>query len=250
MIQKVDFRPEYESPFDNRILDAFQHEPSVLQEAALIKEQYDARIKRIMAQHDIDTEFEVWSAFVMKHNNEKRDYTFAEELGQVMTAVRDDFRKACSVKAGGNFPELIQPFAAAMYTVTAQQVQAAVNTCKQDMPLMSFPWLFDRELGKIASGHLHTRESIQRVQGIPKRTHRKPAPLEDGDAIETPGGFVHRGDVVKLFGDNHDGIQAPKQEPQIVSDATADGSAPTAMARLTKFWDGNDSEEDEDSEEA
>ena len=167
MVELVDFSPQYETPFDPRILEAYCLDDGILLEAAEMKAQYDAAVKRIMAQHAISTEFEVWSAFVLGHNFEKKDFTFAEELGRVTSALKESFRRMCIQKAGGS--ENIGPLVAAIYTVTAKQVRDAVKKCRKKttnldvedllidvdskaMPLMSFPWIFDRELAKIASG--------------------------------------------------------------------------------------------------
>jgi RNA-dependent RNA polymerase len=167
MVELVDFSPEYETPFDSRILEAYCLNESILSEAAEMKAQYDDAIKRIMAQHAIGTEFEVWSAFVLSHNFEKKDFTFAEELGRVTSALKENFRRMFIQKAGG--AEKIGPLVAATYTITAKQVRAAVEKYRKKstnlddadlpidfnlkaMPLMSFPWIFDRELAKIAAG--------------------------------------------------------------------------------------------------
>lgn len=166
LVELVDFSPEYETPFDSRIIEAYCLDESILSVAAEMKAQYDDTIKRIMAQHAISTEFEVWSVFVLSHNFEKKDFTFAEELGRVISALKEHFRRMCIQKAGGD--EKIGPLVAAIYTITAKQVRAAVEKYRKKstdvdvadlhfdvdskvMPLMSFPWIFDRELAKIAA---------------------------------------------------------------------------------------------------
>ncbi|KAF2653945.1 RdRP-domain-containing protein [Lophiostoma macrostomum CBS 122681] len=167
-VKLVDFVPQTRHHFDSRILSAFELDDRVLQAAASIKSNYDETIKRLMAKHGIQTEFEVWSIFVLTHNQESRDYKFAEEFGQTMDAIKDKFRQACREAAGVssalNFGKLA-PFVAAMYTVTAREMEAAIKECQEtktvggklvpkrdpgDMPLISFPWLFVGELGRIA----------------------------------------------------------------------------------------------------
>lgn len=174
MVEVVNFSPEYETPFDSRILEAYCLDENILSEAAKMKAQYDDSIKRIMAQHEIGTEFEVWSVFVLSHNFEKKDFTFAEELGRVTSALRESFRRMCIQKAGG--ADNIGPLVAAIYTVTAKQVRAAVEEYRRRstgvdvgdllidvdskaMPLMSFPWIFDRELAKIAASSGNASEA-------------------------------------------------------------------------------------------
>jgi hypothetical protein len=180
-----------------------------------------------MAQHAIATEFEVWSAFVLDHNQEKKDYTFAEELGQLALAAKDSFRKACIEVAGGNESHKLSPFVAAMYTVTAQEVEKAVEECSQttdvggkevnvrtlepsQMPLMSFPWIFDKELGTIATKVQSERRNLSvPQQGVQKRFHsRKQATqssiVEDNVALKE--GVLHRGELLKLFDDAYSDV--------------------------------------------
>ncbi|QDS67978.1 hypothetical protein FKW77_009170 [Venturia effusa] len=220
MVKLVDFVPDYSAPFDERVLQAHEISEETLQRAAVIKEQYDTDIRRIMAQHDIDTEFEVWSTFVMSHNGEKRDYSFAEELGQIVTSIKAKYREICIKAAGGDFFETLQPFVAAMYKATQRQMRAALDECEstklvggvevpvrnvdgKSMPLMSFPWIFDRELGKIASGNFFSRESVARQQGVQKRSTKRTAAAAAGpgnpDAIETADGVVPKGEVIDFF---------------------------------------------------
>jgi RNA-dependent RNA polymerase len=227
MVKLVDFVPHYAAPFDQRVLRAHDVSEEMLQRVAEIKEQYDTDIRRIMAQHDIDTEFEVWSTFVMSHNGEKRDYSFAEELGQIVASIKGKYRDICIKNAGGDFFETLQPFVTAMYKVTERQMQDALEECQKTklvggievpvrnmdskgMPLMSFPWLFDRELGKIASGNFYSRESVIRQQGMPKRTTKRAhvAGLDIADTIETADGFVPKGELIDFFHKDKDAEKA------------------------------------------
>ncbi|KAL9029678.1 MAG: hypothetical protein Q9196_002102 [Gyalolechia fulgens] len=164
-VERVDFVPIFDAPFDNRILGAYSIEEAMLDEAAVLKRQYDAAIRRIMAQHDIKTEFEVWSTFVMSHSMASNDYKFHEEIGRISMALKDRFRALCYEKAGGKNFEVLGPFVAAMYMVTKEEICEAVANAKTreieaanmraaSMPLMSFPWLFQGILGKIANGSL------------------------------------------------------------------------------------------------
>ena len=162
MVETITFSPRIETPFDARILSAYNLEEDILQKAKEIKAEYDAAIKRIMAQHAIATEFEVWSTFCLSHNFDKKDFTFAEELGRTTSAVKDRFRKVCITQAGGRDFEHLAPFVAAMYEITAREVTEAINTQKGTdntadkgsivLPFISFPWIFHSELGKIANG--------------------------------------------------------------------------------------------------
>lgn len=164
-VERVDFVPVFDVPFDNRILGAYNIDKTMLEAAAVLKRQYDAAIRRIMAQHDIHSEFEVWSTFVMSHSKASNDYKFHEEIGRISMALKDRFRALCYEKAGGKHFEVLGPFVTAMYIVTKEEISEAVLNAKTrgietanlraaSMPLMSFPWLFQGVLGKIANGAL------------------------------------------------------------------------------------------------
>lgn len=158
-VERVDFVPVFDSPFDERVLRAYQIDSKILGSAAVLKRQYDTATRRIMAQHAIKTEFEVWSTFVMHHSKASNDYKFHEEIGRISLALKDRFREECYKAAGSKGFETLGPFVAAMYTVTADEVSQAVREMKETetdikadkMPLMSFPWLFKEVLGRIAN---------------------------------------------------------------------------------------------------
>ena len=106
-----------------------------------------------------------------------------------------------------------------MYTVTAQEMDTALQQCRETkivggqevpvrpmdpehMPLMSFPWLFPSELGKIATGSTVMRqlEPIQTHQGLPHRG-KKPVgsdPEAAVGAVETATGVTHYGELLNL----------------------------------------------------
>jgi RNA-dependent RNA polymerase len=238
-VELVDFKPRYENRFDSRILNAFELDEAILQTAAMLKSQYDAAISRLMAKHGIRTEFEVWSVFVLAHNQEGRDYKFAEEFGQTVDAIKDQFREACREASRNALGEDdtnpatgrtdILPFVAAMYTVTAREMSDALQDCHktkivggkevplrklepEEMPLMSFPWLFHIELGIIATGALRQPDLVPNQQ-YPKKAKRHAACREPGAAgIETELGITSVGDWLELeFGD----LKPDKKEAEI-----------------------------------
>jgi RNA-dependent RNA polymerase len=214
-VQLVDFKPQYTN-FDKRILDAIELDDSLLQAASEIKVAYDESLRRLMAKHGIRTEFEAWSVFVLGHNHETGDYKFAEEFGRNIGALKSQFRETCRSAANGSDAQTpagsllvdwnrLAPFVAAMYTVTAREVEAAI---KQDdsehMPLMSFPWLFTSELGKIAMQQsvrqlepLHNQEQKQKTHKKKKYGDDIKDPAAVG-TVETEGCILHVGDVLNL----------------------------------------------------
>ncbi|TKA64867.1 hypothetical protein B0A49_07587 [Cryomyces minteri] len=197
-VELVDFVPHYSAPFDKRILDAYELDQSVLDHATEVKELYDAAVRRVMAQHDIRTEFEVWSTFVLYHSQDNGDYKFTEDLGRITEALKGRFKELCYQKAGGKEFEKLGPFVAAMYTVTATQTKKPLAECERTKIVGG------RELGKIANGKTSGRtESIVTQQHVAKRSHaakKVPTSLLDADDdVLTEEGVKHRGDILELF---------------------------------------------------
>ncbi|KAF2757358.1 RdRP-domain-containing protein [Pseudovirgaria hyperparasitica] len=220
-VQREDFHPFYDEPFDKRVLEAYSLTESILKDAADIKNGYDKAIRRLMAQYAIATEFEVWSTFVLSHNAGK-DYQFHEEIGSSISALRQHYAERCIEKAGGKSFEQLGVFVAAMYTVTAREVEMALAERKANavsdptdlsdektsdirMPLMSFPWIFYKEMGLIATAGQHRiQASVTAHQGARRRhPHNKmqATPTIISDDLETAQGITHRGDKLELFED-------------------------------------------------
>ncbi|KAF3068991.1 hypothetical protein GL218_08013 [Daldinia childiae] len=88
------------------------------------------------------------------------EYKRQENMEPVMTSHRERFRDACIKLAGSRDPDALYPVVAATYRVTWEEVQialrrvpAAVGETESrmySMPLISFPWVFEYELGRIA----------------------------------------------------------------------------------------------------
>ncbi|KAF2104959.1 RdRP-domain-containing protein [Rhizodiscina lignyota] len=223
-VSLIDFKPFYNAPFDKRILDAYKEEQSaeLLGVVKGIKSDYDDGVRRIMAKHAIETEFEVWTTFVLQHNTQSNDYKFHEEIGNLTSALKDRFREICIEKAGGAEISKLGAFVVAMYKVTADEITTAVAECGQTktvggrevpkrrmlpkfMPLMSFPWLFPAELGKIASGkHISSAANMAALQGMQKKTRHHKRVDDQAQTIgdvETKAGVVHPGEELLLFDD-------------------------------------------------
>lgn len=261
-VERVDFVPVFDAPFDKRILDAYQLESKTIEDAGELKKQYDAAMRRIMAQHDIATEFEVWATFVLHHANQSKDYKFHEEMGEISGALKDRFRNACYEKAGSKDFEVMGPFVAAMYKVTQGEMDQALKECNQTkivggqerkvrrmiaktMPLMSFPWLFHGILGKIANGELRqgTGEMVDPVvviQGEPKKTTPKRNRIGLGiidakDTLLTAEGEVHRGEALELF--QHDEKTSGATDGQIIASNLMDDPETAASPSAAKDVD-------------
>nr|OQO18266.1 hypothetical protein B0A51_13880 [Rachicladosporium sp. CCFEE 5018] len=171
-VDRVPFVPAWDSPFDARILTAYELPVSLLSTIREVKTLYDESLCRIMTQHGIASEFEVWTTFVLDHDHESRDYKIAEELGETVATLKDTFKELCYEKAGTTKHErkweVLGPWVAGMYVVTAEEVGEAnrrvrersvrggmlvqnVRQTAENMPFMSFPWMFRREMGEIAN---------------------------------------------------------------------------------------------------
>ncbi|KAF2632565.1 RdRP-domain-containing protein, partial [Macroventuria anomochaeta] len=218
-VQLVDFTPTEEYNFDQRILDAIVSDKPLLEKAAHIKANYDNDLKRLMAKHGIQTEFEAWSVFVLAHNKETRDYKFAEEFGRTIGVLKAQYRETCITAAGAKSIadwEHMGPFVAAMYSVSAQQTREALKECNtktvrgqqaavrgmdtENMPLMSFPWLFHKELGKLATGN-KAKPEFETIQLKRQQRHRtnnaRETEVEPG-TVETAEGITRFGEMLNL----------------------------------------------------
>lgn len=255
-VERVDFVPAFNAPFDKRILDAYDLNEDILQKARDLKIEYDAAMHRIMAQHEIRNEFEVWSTFVLHHAGDSKDYKFHEVIGELSNSLKYQFRDACYQKAGGKEFEHIGPFVVAMYQITYDEMAQAIRECNQvrfvggqeervrkmepaSMPLMSFPWLFHGILGKIANGatdlwpgrQISTNQPWQRElkRTLLKKGRTDPESSDEEDVVQTAEGITHRGEVLELFEDlidyEHD---EPVVAPKMDSDPTYSG--PTSGA--------------------
>lgn len=190
-IKIEEFHAAYEMPFDARILSRYQLEEDTLTKAGKIKAAYDIAMRRLMGQHEVPvTEFEIWSTFVLSKPRVGSDYKLQENVGREMAALKARFREECMEAVTGNTQtegfaltnsmvnlEKLDRFVAAMYTVTHNEVRAAErerSMPKPDgedgseeiqMPLISFPWLFHRELARVALGRSGDVRPLNREGG-------------------------------------------------------------------------------------
>lgn len=276
-VERIDFVPAFAAPFDTRILQAYTLDETILRSAYEIKEEYDAHMRRIMAQQEIRTEFEVWSTFVLQHSSTSNSFKYHEQIGEISMALKDQFRLLCYERAGGKDYEHIGPFVAAMYKVTAREVTAAVEECHclqmvggqekplremtpSSMPLMSFPWLFQDILGKIAKsnpsevvdtwskrGQMGSRISAQ-PEWIkapqPKRVRIGPDTFDSGECLTTSKGTTRPEELLELFGNSSESCEGkgPASVNNIrsssISAISSDSSVGKSMERGSSANDG------------
>lgn len=268
-VESVNFVPQYEALFDERIRRAYTLDNSILKTARQLKSKYDTAMRRVMAQHDIKTEFEVWSTFVLSKPRVGSDYKMQEEMANVSDALKDRFRKVCIEAAGGKDSEQLRPFVAAMYEVTHEEMQIALQECRgfklvggkqepkrkmepKHMPLISFPWLFHNILGRIATG-IEQREDLENMgfsfMSTTKEKSRKVTSGRDesdpDDVVQTAEGITHRGEVLDLFRPDNvdsegDEIEQPYQgnnqeTPNHTSGESNDEGSPATTSPLPEI---------------
>lgn len=155
VVSKRETRAGYDGKmvFDERIMRRFALPDDVLTKARIIKRQHDRALRQIMNQWEIGTEFEVWSTFIVDKPRSGSDYRMQETMGPVITNHRERFRNACIRVAGSRDPVVLYPFIAAAYRVTWEAVEVARLHNEQE-PLISFPWIFERNLGQIATSQV------------------------------------------------------------------------------------------------
>ena len=231
-VQRVPFRPVWEMSFDRRILHACQVTEQSLADAKNVKMLYDAAMRRIMAKHGIKTEFEVVTGFIMAHSQDIGDYKFSEVIGEAQTTLKHHYRAICYEKAGTSPEERdikkLEPFLVAMYMVTAAEMEIAVAETKmtkvvgghtiplreestESMPFMSFPWIFARELGQIATKGIGKAVALAPPKPtVPSKSTGMDQSIDrlGGESgtmllpqIDTANGpvTIHEGDLLDLF---------------------------------------------------
>ena len=224
-VESVDFIPQYQQPFDRRILRAYKLDDALLKSCRQIKSKYDTAMRRIMAQQEIKTEFEVWSTFVLSRPRVGTDYKVQEEMARYSDDLKNRFRMVCIEKAGSKDFAVLGPFVAGMYRVTKEELDIALAECRSTklvggrevpkrqmepkyMPLISFPWLFEKELARIATG-IAVSDDLE-AQGLkplvlrgdsnPHRNRGDDGGLDLDDFIQQEDGvIVHRGEILDLF---------------------------------------------------
>ncbi|KAH7381767.1 RNA dependent RNA polymerase-domain-containing protein [Cadophora sp. MPI-SDFR-AT-0126] len=247
-VEKVNFTPQYEEPFDKRILRAYTLDDSILKAARQVKSKYDVHMKRIMAQQEIKTEFEIWSTFVLSRPRIGSDYKVQEEVGRVSESLKDQFRLECVERAGGTDFSVLGPFVAAMYKVTKEELDIALAECRATkmvggnsvpvrkmepgyMPFISFPWLFEKELGRIATG-IATSDDLEGL-GMPSLALKEPGHyrnrqggggvLEEDYIKREDGVLIHRGEELDLFNQTSDTENEADESDVDVARVTRDG---------------------------
>ncbi|KAK6382088.1 hypothetical protein LTS17_003973 [Exophiala oligosperma] len=160
-VERVKFEPNLAGAFDQRILCHKTPPQEIMDLVRRLKREYDDSMRRIMAQHQIGTEFEVWSTFVMHHSKSAGDFKFHEEIGEHSKNLKQQYYDAFVAEAKGPEFEKLVPFALAAYRIARDQLQDYLGSRESfeeedfvatpdEVPFISFPWVLQDVLGKIA----------------------------------------------------------------------------------------------------
>jgi RNA-dependent RNA polymerase len=255
-VESVDFIPQYQEPFDRRILRAYKLDDALLKSCRQIKSKYDTAMRRIMAQQEIKTEFEVWSTFVLSRPRVGTDYKVQEVMARYSDDLKNRFRMVCIEAAGSKDFAVLGPFVAGMYRVTKEELDIALAECRSTklvggrevpkrkmepkyMPLISFPWLFEKELARIATG-IEVGEDLDSqglrplvLRGDPNHPRKRGAggDVDFEDFIQQDDGvIVHRGEILDLFRPDVDSedlsgesdFEEARREHSIIADESSD----------------------------
>ncbi|CAG8951837.1 hypothetical protein HYFRA_00005641 [Hymenoscyphus fraxineus] len=225
-VENIAFKPKYDLPFDRRVLAAYEIDDSLMAAARKLKSAYDYSMRQIMSQHDIRTEFEVWTTFILSKPRVGSDYKQQEAIGRVSDELKDTYRAACIKAAGGSDYGVLGPFVASMYRVTKEELDIALAECRATrttgdgitvpvrrmepayMPLISFPWLFEKVLGRIATG-VDMSEDLADLGFVPlsfknDREAGGAKPATQDYIRREDGVIVHRGQEIDFFEDHGD----------------------------------------------
>ncbi|KAL2425957.1 RNA-dependent RNA polymerase 1 [Exophiala dermatitidis] len=247
-VERVAFEPNWEGSFDQRILKHQLPPESVVEEVRRLKKSYDEGMRRIMAQHQINTEFEVWSTFVLHHSKAARDFKFHEEIGQHARTLKEQYYDVLVEHAGGRDFEKLMPMAVAAYHITYdefRQAQEAVDGSvidevfsdaagsrassaggpqAKEMPFISFPWVLQDILGRIARNTVLESES-----GRDKAASNRDEPSADLllQLDDDPGATSHGQKAFKFFGDHMPDPYVPAGSESVKIKANGSGSGVT-----------------------
>ena len=273
--ETFDMNANYKLPFDNRILKhtkcrALRDE--TLTKARRIKSQYDTAMRRVMAQLEIGTEFEVWTSFVLSKPRVGSDYKLQENVGRESSALKLRFKEQCKIAAGSD----LLSFVAAMYRVTCEEVRIALHEAQQPhikpdgsvgtrkispktMPLVSFPWLFWDKLGELArTGAILQRklddgsEDMDLLSDVPLVSHRRRGRTSSADYMDEGGNALppytqtsdgrvfHYGEILNLFShedEDEDRMSDVKNGNDSIEESTPVESTPVDSSKSASKLD-------------
>ncbi|KAK9466397.1 RNA dependent RNA polymerase-domain-containing protein [Lipomyces arxii] len=91
-VQEKEFKPKLEDKFDGRLLrseHATLGDAELASQVAMLKLEYDGKIRRMMQQRGIETEFEVFTGYVLKYEagGHNKDYKYWEEIMQQLGSI-------------------------------------------------------------------------------------------------------------------------------------------------------------------
>ncbi|KJZ69606.1 hypothetical protein HIM_10994 [Hirsutella minnesotensis 3608] len=240
--ETVDFQPDMRHAFDQRILTRYELSQVVLDKARDIKKRYDVCVRRVLTQHNVETEFELYTAWAMSAPAIGGTYKRQEDLGREYDVLKVRFRDECIEAAGSDDPEKLDPFVAAMYKVTEQDTRdvlhgrsdgptngddEAMRTRKMTAtPLITFPWIFHWVLIRIATGGKFKARKTPRWDAVRHSFANDPLAGKDQSAAKA-GDEMSTEPISTLNGEHETPLIAITNEtlkPEMASDSNSEGS--------------------------
>lgn len=214
--------------FDCRILDAFDPSPELVRKVQIVKHEYDISLRRALTQHSIRTEFELWSTFVLEHSKKSHDYKFHEEVGELSRVLKEEYYEAMCKVAGGQDFDHLAPVAVTAYRLTRDQLQTAKDRAKAqqgdgnpiEMPFISFPWILQDTLIKIAS------QTESRSRPNVAETN-----VQADNSVKNVGDSIDEGTVDKLYDVTNFKFTRTKLSPYLSDPVLSHPDVPTAETK-------------------
>ncbi|KAK9434042.1 RNA dependent RNA polymerase-domain-containing protein [Lipomyces doorenjongii] len=143
-VQELIFKPEIDENFDSRLLDSeyVSADKELRDVVCAIKRDYDYKVFRMMQQRGIESEFEVFTAYVLKYDSagHNKDYKYWEEVTQQFTAISDMIKKKIYSAIGYNDATLsskerelrLRTFVVTAYSMCLEELKAVKQQSKAE----------------------------------------------------------------------------------------------------------------------
>ncbi|KAK9366481.1 RNA dependent RNA polymerase-domain-containing protein [Lipomyces kononenkoae] len=143
-VQELIFKPEIDEKFDARLLESeyVSEDKNLRQMVEAIMRDYDYKVFRMMQQRGIESEFEVFTAYVLKYESagHNKDYKYWEEVTQQFAAISDMIKKKVYNAIGYNDATLsskerelrLRKFVVTAYSVCFEKLKAVKQNSRAE----------------------------------------------------------------------------------------------------------------------
>lgn len=179
-VERVEFSPACidAHTFCDHIIAGQKFDAADLEFATQTKRTYDEAVTRVMTQFGLGTEFEAFTAFAMEVAPGIRDYEVLQDIGSVMSNIKNDVRESCYAYLGTKLQlpkhecnrEHLGTLVRAMYKITKDEYEKmrAELTENQRYVFISLPFVFTHEICEISKRSLEQGFAVPVENG---RTH-------------------------------------------------------------------------------